>query len=170
MIIGPWEWDDKHLLSFRGVKCKKKKKNETLECVCVCVEGGGEKASHINDYTYLLGLDTSHGDGEDTPHSQTLSVLSHPNQIFTNVVDFFFFLKRLKIWIYSFSTAGPRRGHGSDCGSSGSGSGVHRLGDAGGVPAQPLLEDVHRRRERHHHLHHLWKPVDVVCDGFDGGS
>lgn len=36
--------------------------------------------------------------------------------------------------------------------------------------AQPLLEDVHRGRQRHHHLHHLRKPVDVVRDGFYRGS
>lgn len=68
---------------------KKKKKKGTLERVCVSLgEGGGEKASHINHYTYLLELDTSHRDGEDTPHSQILSVLSHPNQFFINFTDF----------------------------------------------------------------------------------
>lgn len=73
-------------------------------------------------------------------------------------------------WIYSRWTVSPRRGHGSDCGSSGVCAGVPGMGDGGGVLAQPLLEDVHRGRQRHHHLHHLRKPVDVVRDGLYRGA
>lgn len=70
---------------------------------------------------------------------------------------------------YTFSPS-LRRGHGSDRGSSGTGAGISGMGDGGAMLAQPLLEDVHCGRQRHHHLHHLRKPVDVVRDGLYRGA
>lgn len=53
MIIGPWEWDDKHLLSFRGVKWKKKKKKRDARA-CVCeLRGRGRREGKSYKSLYI---------------------------------------------------------------------------------------------------------------------
>lgn len=65
-------------------------------------------------------------------------------------------------WILSCSTVHPRRDHGSNRGGRSFGAGVPGMGDGGGVPAQPVLENLHCGWQCYHHFHHLWKPLDVV--------
>lgn len=140
MTIGPWVCSDKHLFSFRGVK----KKN------CVWGEGGGENKPYKS--LYILSVDSCTSQTLDQTRNSALGVL------------------RLRPGYTPARPLARGGGHGSDRWSSGAAAGVPGMGDGGGVPAQPLLEDVHRGRERHHHLHHLREPVDVVRDGLNRGA
>lgn len=44
---------------------------------------------------------------------------------------------------------------------------VHWMGDGGDSYTKPLLEGFNGWRERHHNLHHLWEPMDVLCHGLN---
>ena len=108
---------DKHLLSFRGVKCKKeKKKLRKKKCVCVrererVRRGGGEKARH--KWLYISAeLDTSHK--RHTPsHTHTLT---HTHSTEKSPQMFWLFntshiqSSHFWTWTHFCLAAGPRRG------------------------------------------------------------
>lgn len=115
--------------------------------------------------------DTSHGAAADLTRSHPLHRWSHLHDKLYRSVFIFFFILNLDIPFFVL-TSRPRRAggrHGSNRGSSGFGFGVRWVGDGWDNAAEPLLEDLHGGRERHHHLHHLRKPVDVLRHGFNRG-
>lgn len=102
-------------------------------------------------------------------HTHTSNTHIEQNQMFWPSQELSL-ISKAEIWIRSWRTAGPRRSHGSDCGSGGCDSGLRWVGDGGDYSAEPLLEDLHSRRNRHHHLYNLWEPVDVLREWFNRGA